>query len=213
MAGGPGAGRCWLSPPPQGSSGQGAGGGAGDDLDGVGGVGEGDDLGVFPLVRLAPGEGGSRAEDEHAAAGLGQAGDALLPAGDFPGNVVGVGDDGQQPGGAGAGQAERAVEGVDGAAELLGAVGGVEVGDAGGCLAGVGESVHLLPVQDGGGGRGGQGAGGAGEDPAGGGDRAGEFGHGGGDVAGDADAQRRGGHAAAAGGGGVGRRSRWEKRG
>ncbi len=84
-------------------------------------------------------------------------------------------------------------------AASLAVEGGREIGDAGGCLAGVGEGVHLLLVQDGGGGRGGQGTGGAGEDPADRGDRAGECLHGAGDIAGDAGAQGRGGHAAPAG--------------
>ena len=115
--------------------------------------------------------------------------------------VGGVGDDDQQAGGAGAGEAERAVEGVDRAAEPLGAVGGAEVGDPGGDLAGAGEGVDAAPVQDGGGAGGGQVRGGAGEDPGGRGDRAGEGAHGAGDVAGDADAQGRGGDPAAAGAG------------
>ena len=112
-----------------------------------------DDLAAGPGVGAVAGVVG--AEDDDAAAGLGQAGDALLPVGGLVGGVVGVGDDDQQAGGAGAGQAEGAVEGVDGAAELLGAVGGGEVGDPGGGVAGAGEGVDPVAVQDGGGGRGG----------------------------------------------------------
>ena len=61
----------------------------------------------------------------------GQAGDALLAVAALVGGVVAVADDDQQAGGAGAGQVEGVVEGVDGLAELLGAVGGGELGDAG----------------------------------------------------------------------------------
>ena len=74
------------------------------------------------------------AEDGDAAAGPVQAGDAPLAAFDFLVGVGGVGDDDQQAGGAGGGEAEFAVEGVDRAAEPLGAVAGAEVGDPGGGL-------------------------------------------------------------------------------
>ena len=54
----------------------------------------------------------------------GQAADAPLSAGRLAdGDQDHVGDDDQPPGGAGLGQAERAVKGVDGPAQLLGAVG------------------------------------------------------------------------------------------
>ena len=128
----------WGNPPPgeRGSGGQGAGGRAGDDLDGVGGVGEGDDLGVFPLVCSSQGKGSSGRRMITPQPVLARRVMSPLPAGDLLGSVVGVGDDGQQPGGPGAGQAERAVEGVDRPAELLGAVRCLEVGDLGGCLEG-----------------------------------------------------------------------------
>ena len=50
---------------------------------------------------------------------LGEAGDALLAVGGLVVGVVGVGDDGEQAGGAGAGEVERAVEGVEGARPIL----------------------------------------------------------------------------------------------
>src|SRR5579875_1100371 len=63
-------------PPGGGVGGEGAGGGAGDGVDGVGGVFDVDDLAVGPLVAALVAALG--AQDDHAAAGPVQAGDAPL---------------------------------------------------------------------------------------------------------------------------------------
>src|SRR6266516_3526076 len=118
-----------------GGGGQGAGGGAGDGTGGGGGVVEDGDLGVAHGVGPVAVGG----EPEDAAAGAGEAGDALLAAFAFVGGVLAVADDDQQAGGTGAGQGQGVVEGVDGLAELFGAVGSCELGDLGGDVAGAGE--------------------------------------------------------------------------
>ena len=102
-------------------------------------------------------------------------------------DVVGVGDDDQQAGGAGAGEAELAVEGVDRAAEPLGAVvARKSVTRAGTRRAGSGRGP--LAVQDGGGDGGGQVAAARARIQAAEATGAANA-HGAGDVAGDADPQ------------------------
>src|SRR5690349_2028184 len=93
---GQGAGRAAVPSRRAGLGGEGAGSGAGDGVDGVGGAGGLDDLAVGVLAEAGVSPGG---EDDDAAVGPVQAGDALLD----PGRLAGgdehsVGDDDQQPG-------------------------------------------------------------------------------------------------------------------
>ena len=149
-------------PPGAGSGGAGAGSDRlGDGRAGGGGVGEDDHPRALHRVR-----GVARGDPDDQAARGDEAGDELLPVGVLGALVPAVGDDHQDAGAAGPGEAERAVQGADGGGEVLVLAGGAELRHLGGDGPGVGDRADLMPVGDGRGAGGGQARSGAGQYPA-----------------------------------------------